>query len=272
MAEEGLAYTSTFKQAPQMSLSASVPPSPRFNKTDIVWILGTVAAAVLIGLAARFSTVAALVMTGAPWASPDANPVNLYLLSNLAFALAFSLISILGALCLIRRRSLSRHDIGLRASQPIWYAVGGVAFLVLSVTNSAAGYWLNEHVPTARRFLGLLALPYSCSLIWAAVFGLCVQPIWIFVHELVWRGLAYRWLRERSTAVVAIIVSASLSAWPSLLYIGQNSAVAAYLASFYFLMGAISGILLQMSKSLWPVISAAIVAGLALATLHRLAL
>lgn len=120
---------------------------------------------------------------------------------------------LLGAIYLVavRARGVRWAEFGLRPAQRIWYlralAIAPVALLVTGALNLIIQQLIGG-VPANPQFTVIAPAGFS----WLGLIGMLVMVggLMPFAEELLFRGLFYRWLRERWGVSAAVVISALL--------------------------------------------------------------
>ena len=226
-------------------------PIPARNLTfpDLAWVFGggTVAIALLF----------AAVITGSPYLQAgdvlsNVSPPALDLTFG-AFAYGVFLVSLYVRLIHVRR--MRWRDCGFKRCEGNFLAMGALAALlwisVSAALYSAFGLW-DISIAMGRELFS----PFMNAPLTLAAFCLLAGPVAAITEETLFRGLIYRWLRQRRGIAVSALVSAVLFALvhPYL----YASSVDMFLL-FAFDLTALSillALLFEISGSLWPSIIA----------------
>ena len=150
-----------------------------------------------------------------------------------------------------RWRGASWTALGLRPARRNWYLAAGVIAFVAMVASTIINYVIQTHVippgpegPTINPQFSLVA---PAGFTWFGFLGMLVMvgAAVPFAEELVFRGVLYRWLRDRwgvaAGAALSALVFAVLHRVPTLIPV-------------LFLLGVVLALVYEKSGSLWPAI------------------
>lgn len=216
---------------------------------DLAWILGGGAVATALLFAAAI-----------------AGPAHLEANSTLSGLSASTLDLMFGAMAygvfltclhfrLIQVRGMAWRDVGFRGCEGNFLALGFLAALLwLSVSAalySAFGFWDISLALGRDLFNPFMADPYTL-----AAFCILAGPVAAITEETLFRGLVYRWLRQRRGIAMSALISAVLFAVVHpYLYAGS---VEMFLLFAFDLtaLAILLALLFEISGSLWPSIIA----------------
>jgi uncharacterized protein len=216
---------------------------------DLTWVFG--------GGGIAIALLSAAAITASPYLKVDdvlsnISPTTIDLTFGVV-AYGVFLVSLYGRLILVRR--MSWRDCGFKRCEGNFLAMGILAALlwisVSAALYSAFGLW-DISIALGRE----LFTPFMGTPLTLAVFCLLAGPVAAITEETLFRGLIYRWLRQRREIAVSAFVSAILFALvhPYL----YASSVDMFLL-FAFDLTALSillALLYEISDSLWPSIIA----------------
>jgi membrane protease YdiL (CAAX protease family) len=92
----------------------------------------------------------------------------------------------------------------------------------------------------------------SDSWVWIAAVWVVVAPVTAVVEELLYRGLLYRWFRERLPIWLAVLASALIFGLLHGSLLSPGGWMGAHMALSLTLFGVIAILLFEGSGSLWP--------------------
>lgn len=157
----------------------------------------------------------------------------------------------LGSLWLARRRGIDRLALGFARTVPRWYLAAAVIFVLFFLFDAAVFHVLDpsgelEDDLTSKLFLA------TGSLGWAIVVALAAGPLTALAEETLFRGLVYRWFRERWGIASAIAASGIIFGLSHFYFIIPGGLAGAVLTGEIMVMGFLTAWLFQASGSLWP--------------------
>jgi CAAX protease family protein len=214
---------------------------------DLAWI----SAIIIIGQVTAFALGFYAVRLGADFSSPS----NLTIAVLTASAALWAVLALVGGLWIAWRRNLDRDQLGARIGKGRWYAAGvGLYAMQLFVIGTIV-----HSIPT----LGALQDDCFKTILrsggfawgWYVLLFILIVPATAIAEEILFRGLLFRWFRERCHIAVAVLVTAALFAlahgyfiWPG----GQSGAISTLSVA---LLGISTAVLYQWSRSLGPSIA-----------------
>ena len=223
-------------EGPTEPLAASpargAPDGPRGR--DVAWIAAGVALG--YGLAAVLFFLGLKVFHGkfpGPWRESTAFAATAYLVQTVILTLPVALIG-------VGWRRIPWSAFGLRPTGGRWFWIAGAGCLVLIVLAESLDRLLDS--PLSEKLTGALA-PEGFSWNGFVTMILVAGLIAPFGEELLFRGVLYRWLRQRWGVPVGVIASALLFGAVHL-----DPYWAAQAATF----GVFFAILYEKSGSIWP--------------------
>jgi len=232
--------------APQAMLPAG--PTRLFRWYDLI-LMGLI---VLLGQVPGVVTGIVVAMSGAVTIESVQNEgLPAYVI---IIALAGSaIVMFLGCILLRRMRHIDWATLGLRPTtvRPLIAAV--LAFVVyIVVTTSISRFVGIDPDGELSRQLAQQLVPPGASLpylVMAIAFAGVIVPI---TEEILFRGFVIAWLRERSNAIVAIVVSALLFSAVHFYFLLPDPAFGFFASIGIFILGLLLGWLAVWSRSLWP--------------------
>ena len=170
----------------------------RLRRFDLLWLVAIYVARPGRGgrrLAAARADLRLLLRTVRPISRPSAPATSRRARSSTAILVA-AFVFFLGSLWLARRRGIDRMALGFVRTAPRWYLVGAVIFVLFFLFDAAVFHVLD---PTGALENDLTSKPFSrpARSGWAIVVALAVGPLTAVAEETLFRGLVYRWFRER---------------------------------------------------------------------------
>ncbi|MFZ5791231.1 MAG: CPBP family intramembrane glutamic endopeptidase [Pseudomonadota bacterium] len=242
---------------------APVPsPAPardgRLRRFDLLWIV----AIILVAEAAAF--LAALLIgvgVGLFYGYVLQRPIDAAIVQAgdltqgaiVAGLLATAAILALGSLWLARRRGIDRPTLGLRASAARWYGAGAGFFVLFLLLDWALSNWLDPTGELQRQMVGRFFVKTD-SPIWATTLFLAIGPVTATAEEMLFRGLLYRWFRERGGIAMAVLLSGAVFGLAHLYFLTPGGLAGIVFTAEITLFGFAAALLYQASGSLWPAI------------------
>lgn len=157
----------------------------------------------------------------------------------------------LGVWGLAQLRGFSRSALGLRRAPWWWYAIGLAALAVLLGYDFLITHFLDpDHAIEDKLREHLLVRPDSLA--WIIALWVVVAPATAVAEELLYRGLLYRWFRERLPVWLAILVSSIVFGLLHGSLISPGGWMGAGMALGLTMFGVIAASLFEVSGSLWP--------------------
>ena len=157
----------------------------------------------------------------------------------------------LGVWGLAQLRGLDRSALGFCRARWWWYAIGLAALAVLFGYDFLIAHFLDPDHAIAGKLREQL-LVRSDSLAWIIALWVVVAPATAVAEEMLYRGLLYRWFRERLPVWLAILVSSVIFGLLHGSLISPGGWLGAGMAFGLTMFGAIAASLFQASGSLWP--------------------
>lgn len=228
------------------------PAPPRairlFRRWDLLWLalillLAQIVPGILTGIASVLFDPAIL--------SEPAESMSQYVI--LAAVTGSGIAMFIGIDILRRRRNLAWRDLGIRPTTTAPCAVAIVAFLVYIVLD---GYLvktleLDPDGTLTEELAGQFISPQS-SLLQIALAILSLGIMVPIAEELLFRGMALRWIEERLGAIVAIVASAFLFAIVHFYFLVLEPNIGLFVTGQIFVLGLLLGGLYVWSRSIWP--------------------
>jgi CAAX protease family protein len=237
--------------APPIAAPTAATPG-RLRRFDLLWI----AAIYVLGQA---SVVLASLLAGLAYRFVLHRPIDIEALSRgdvaqgaiVAAIVLAAVVFFLGSLWLARRRGFDRRSFGFAAAVPRWYLAAGAIFVLFFLLDSAIFHFLDptgalEDDLTSKLFLA------TGSLGWAFAVALAAGPITALAEETLFRGLVYRWFRERWGVASGIATSGIIFGLSHFYFIIPGGLAGAALTGEIMIMGFLTAWLFQASGSLWP--------------------
>jgi membrane protease YdiL (CAAX protease family) len=242
--------TSSMPEAP--TTAPSLPaPARTLHRYDIFWIAGIF---VLSQLAT--GVVVILVMKGAGLLAafreslslPEAEATQAALVAAIVTA---GIILAWGGWRLARRRGLEAGPFGLGRVRWPWLLAAVILFAAFNGADGIVSDWLD---PTGQLQQDMAEgfFPMRQSLGWAIAVALAIGPITALGEEILFRGLLYRWLRERLGIALAAFFSAAIFAAVHFYFLQVPGLSGQVMTLEILVFGLIAAGLYQGSGSLWP--------------------
>jgi membrane protease YdiL (CAAX protease family) len=158
----------------------------------------------------------------------------------------------LGVWGLAQSRGLGVLALGLgRAKRWWWFAVSLGALAILVGYEVFIARILDPNGTIQNEVLKKLVVR-SDSWVWIAAVWVVVAPVTAVVEELLYRGLLYRWFRERLPIWLAVLASALIFGLLHGSLLSPGGWMGAHMAFSLTLFGVIAILLFEGSGSLWP--------------------
>lgn len=243
------------------SASASAPspapaPDGRLRRIDLLWI----AAIVLVAEGAAFLA-ALLVEAGVgvfygdvlhrPIDPASARTSDITQGAILAGLVATALVLVLGSLRLARRRGIDRLELGFRAGALRWYGAAAGFFVMIFILDGALSGWLDPTGELQRQMTGRFFVKTD-SAIWAVALFLVIGPVTATAEEMLFRGLLYRWFRERGGVALAVLLSGAVFGLAHLYFLTPGGLAGIVFTAEITVFAFAAALLYQASGSLWP--------------------
>jgi membrane protease YdiL (CAAX protease family) len=240
---------------PTPDVPTTVPSLPVPGRTlrryDILWIAG-------IFILSQLATgvVVILVMKGNGMLSTFRDALALPEIEATQLALVAAVVAagvILAAAGygLARRRGIEAGRFGLGRVRWPWLLAAVILFAAFNWADGIVSNWLD---PTGQLQQDMAEgfFPMHQSLAWAIAVALAVGPITALGEEILFRGLLYRWFRERLGIVLAALLSAAIFAAVHFYFIEVPGLSGQVMTLEILVFGLIAAGLYQGSGSLWP--------------------
>ncbi|MGH6882995.1 MAG: lysostaphin resistance A-like protein [Hypericibacter sp.] len=157
----------------------------------------------------------------------------------------------LGVWGLAQLRGFGRSALGLRRARWWWYAIGLAVLAVLFGYDFLITHFLDpDHAIAGKLREQLLVRPDSLA--WIIALWVVVAPATAVAEELLYRGMLYRWFRERLPVWLAILVSSVIFGLLHGSLISPGGWMGAGMAFGLTMFGVIAAFLFEASGSLWP--------------------
>jgi membrane protease YdiL (CAAX protease family) len=232
-----------------VTINSSNTPPFNLSAADLAWVFGGgVVIAAGLNVAAFFALPYII--------NPTANIAFQEAVSDLVFgALAYSIFLIVFYARLTLRRGATLFDVRFQTCPPNFIAMGFMAALlwlcVTAILYTGIGLW----DVTLAQGRALFA-PYLGNLPAFVLFCVLAGPLAAVCEEVLFRGLLFRWLRQRWSFAPAALVSGLIFALiHPYLYVESPALFIAFLFDLVAI-SVILAFLFEISKSLWPSIIA----------------
>ena len=151
----------------------------------------------------------------------------------------------------LRRRGIGWQAIGFRSVDWRWYAAA-FALLALWSYGSVLIYQGFAAMDDATRYQRAALLPRGVSWFPLLLIAIAIGPIAALLEETLFRGVLFRWLRQRSGLLTATLASAALFAAVHFNYLQPGGVAGLLMTAEIFAIGACLALLVEKSGSLWP--------------------
>lgn len=163
------------------------------------------------------------------------------------------ILMVLGCVLLRSMRHVDWATLGVRSTTVRGLLAAILAFIIYAVIAEGIARLIeiDPEGELGRRLMQQL-IPADASLsylVFAVAFIGVIVPA---AEELLFRGFLIVWLRERSNAVIAVIVSAAIFAVVHGYFIEPGGEFGLFATAQIFVLGALLGWLAVWSRSLWP--------------------
>lgn len=227
-------------------------PTGRLRRFDLLWIAA-------IYVAGQGAVVVASLLFGVVYAlfiepAPDLASFRTGDIAQgaiVASIIVAAIVFFLGSLWLARRRGIDRRALGFALTEPRWYLASAVVFALFFLFDAAVFHFLDPTGELEEDLAGKLFLATG-SLGWAVMVALAAGPLTALAEETLFRGLVYRWFRERWGAAIGIAVSGVLFGLSHFYFVIPGGFAGAVLTGEIVVMGFLTAWLFQASGSLWP--------------------
>jgi membrane protease YdiL (CAAX protease family) len=154
------------------------------------------------------------------------------------------IVMVLGCMLLRRMRRIDWSALGARATTGRALLAAVLAFIIYIAIAEGIGRFLeiDPEGEFARQLMQQL-IPAEASIL-----GVIVPA----AEELLFRGFLITWLRERSNAAIAVIVSAAIFAVVHGYFMTSEFEFGLFATAQIFVLGLLLGWLAAWSRSLWP--------------------
>lgn len=151
------------------------------------------------------------------------------------------------------RRHLNLAALGFVSSRPIWLGSAAIMAAAFFYLDGLAWEWLEldpDGSITKEVLSGIIVTPESWG--WMLLLGATIGPAVAAAEELFFRGLVYRWLRERMTLAPALLLGGLVFAIPHFYFLVPGGLVGIFMTGEIVILGALAAYLFERSGSLWP--------------------
>ena len=156
-----------------------------------------------------------------------------------------------GSLWLARRRGINRRALGFAAPRQRWYLAAAIAFILFFFFDAAVFQLLDPSGELQEELTNRLFLATG-STAWALAVAVAAGPLTAVAEETLFRGLVYRWFRERWGAIFGIVASGVLFGISHFYFVVPGGLAGWVLTGEIVIMGFLTAWLFQASGSLWP--------------------
>jgi membrane protease YdiL (CAAX protease family) len=234
-----------------MTAPLSPIAGPRLRRYDILWIAG-----IFLLSQAATAGVVVLVMKGesllsARWESPRLPQPETSQAALVAAIITAGIILTLGGYWLARRRGIDLRSFGLGGVRWYWLLVAVILFALFNWADGAISDWLDPS-GQLREDLTEGFFPMRQSLPWAVAVAVAIGPVTAAGEEIMFRGLFYRWLRERVGIAIAALISAATFAAVHFYFLSPGGFAGDIMTLEIVAFGLLAVALYQLSGSLWP--------------------
>lgn len=232
--------------------ASPLPAAGSLRRYDILWLAGIYVAgqAAVVAISLAFGLIYGLLTEPTPdfggLRTGDAAQGAI-----VAAMLAAAMVFFLGSLWLARRRGIGWRSLGFAATGQRWYLAAVIAFLLYFVLVAAVFQLLDpsgelQEDLTSRLFLA------TGSTAWALAVALTAGPLTSVAEETFFRGLIYRWFRERWGVALGVVASGGLFGISHFYFIVPGGLAGWVLTGEIMVMGFLTAVLFQASGSLGP--------------------
>ncbi|HWA45277.1 MAG TPA: CPBP family intramembrane glutamic endopeptidase [Hypericibacter adhaerens] len=240
---------SSFSAAPNLTAPTD---SGRTRAIDLLWILLVVIAGLLAAAAVSVATGLAAGYV-AHQLRIDVSSFQLELMQG-AVVLSILVTAVIfgfGGRWLARRRGIDRQSFGFCGARWIWFAAAIVLAALFYLADGWLEQWVDPNGEIGRQMSGnYLLLPSSPF--WLTAVVAAIGPITATAEETLFRGMLYRWFRERIGFLLAAILSAALFSATHFYFVMPGGFVGQIMTIEIVVFGMIAAALYQASGSLWP--------------------
>lgn len=224
----------------------------RLRNIDLVWIVviffvgqgAVLIASIAVGFLYR-------IFTGAPIMIGDGRTADVAQAAIVTAMFTAAAVFFFGSVWLARRRGIGRQDFGFRRSAGRWYALAGLFFVLFFLIDGLLFRWVDPSGALQEELTAQLFIRTDSAL-WMAVVALAVGPVTAIAEETLFRGIVYRWLRERMGALLAVLLSGALFGVSHFYFLVPGGTAGLMLTLEIAIMGLLTAWLFQASGSLWP--------------------
>lgn len=156
-----------------------------------------------------------------------------------------------GSVWLARRRGIGWEELGFRRTTGRWHLLAALLFLIFFLIDGFLFRWVDPSGALQEQLTSQLFLRTD-SAIWMTVVALAAGPVTAVAEETLFRGLVYRWLRERAGVLLAILLSGALFGISHFYFLVPGGTAGLVLTLEIAVMGFLTAWLVQASGSLWP--------------------
>ena len=231
-------------------MPASAHPG-RTRPIDLLWIILVIVVgllmagvvSVVIGLASGYITRALAI---------DVSSIQVDLMQGAVVTGIFITAAIFGfgGLWLARRRGVDSRALGFRGAGWTWIAAAVGLAVLFYLADGFITEWIDPNGEISRQMSGTFLL--SPSPVWVTVVAIAIGPVTAAAEETLFRGMLYRWFRERIGVVLAAVLSAALFSASHLYFLVPGGFAGEIMTLEIVVFGIIAAVLYQASGSLWP--------------------
>lgn len=240
---------SSFAVAPGLTAPTG---SGRTRAIDLLWIVLVVIAGLV---AAGLVSLATGLVAGyvARLLKVDVSSFQLELLQG-AVVLSIAITAVIfgfGGRWLARRRGIDRRSFGFRGARWGWFAAAVILAALFYLADGWLTQWIDPDGEIGRQMSGdYLLLP--ASPFWLTAVVVAIGPATATAEEILFRGMLFRWFRERIGFLLAALLSAALFAATHLYFVMPGGFAGQVMTLEIVAFGMIAAALYQASGSLWP--------------------
>lgn len=224
---------------------------PQLGRYDILWIAGIFVLSQLATAVAVLLVMKGTELLARHWASLNFFQPETTQAALVVAIITAGLILAVGGYGLARRRGLDAQSFGLgRVAWP-WLLAALVLAALFNWGDGIVSDWLD---PTGQLQQDMAEgfLPMRQSLLWAIAVAVAMGPVTAVGEEILFRGLLYRWFRERMGVAIAALLSAAIFAVVHFYFLQVPGLPGQVMTLEIVVFGLIAAALYQASGSLWP--------------------